>query len=271
MFRCCSLAVFSYMFYAAKWVQSETAICTLFRSMDKQHIIAEIIRTAEKNGGRPLGRRRFLSETGIKESDWYGKYWARWGDAVKEAGYLPNELQDAYDECWLIEQLISFIRELGRFPVSGDLLLKTRRDKSFPSDATFRRLGKKAEIVKRVLDYCREKSGYEDVISICEPIAQIEVRDDEAKGEENADYSNVYLIRSGRYYKIGRSNSIGRREYELSIQLPEKAVSEHIIKTDDPIGIEAYWHKRFKDKRKNGEWFELTAQDVKVSKKRRFM
>jgi hypothetical protein len=29
----------------------------------------------------------------------------------------------------------------------------------------------------------------------------------------------VYLAKSGRHYKIGRSNSIGRREYELAIQL----------------------------------------------------
>ena len=50
--------------------------------MEKQHIIDEIKRTAEKNGGVPLGKRRFFSETGIAESDWYGKYWVKWSDAV---------------------------------------------------------------------------------------------------------------------------------------------------------------------------------------------
>ena len=41
----------------------------------------------------------------------------------------------------------------------------------------------------------------------------------------------VYLIKSGRYYKIGRSNSSGRREYELAIQLPERASKVHEIRT----------------------------------------
>jgi hypothetical protein len=240
--------------------------------MDKQHIINEIIRTAEKNGGGPLGTQRFFSETGIKVSDWYGKYWARWGDALKDAGYSPNTMQDSYEEDRLIEQLISLIREIKRFPVSGDLRLKARTDRTFSSHTTFGKLGNKAETVKKVLDYCQEKNGYDDVISICEPLTHIEAKRNEATDtEDDSEFGYVYLIRSGRYYKIGRSNSIGRREYELSIQLPEKVIIEHTIKTDDPVGIEAYWHKRFREQRKRGEWFELTNKDVQAFKRRKFM
>jgi hypothetical protein len=80
-----------------------------------------------------------------------------------------------------------------------------------------------------------------------------------------------YLIKVGRHYKIGRSNAMGRREYELSIQLPEKSRTIHTIRTDDPSGIEAYWHKSFDSKRKNGEWFELTSVDINAFKRRKFM
>ena len=78
-------------------------------------------------------------------------------------------------------------------------------------------------------------------------------------------------MKSGRFYKVGRSNSAGRREYELAIQLPERATKIHEIRTDDPVGIEEYWHKRFESRRKNGEWFELNASDIKAFRRRKFL
>jgi hypothetical protein len=72
----------------------------------------------------------------------------------------------------------------------------------------------------------------------------------------------VYLMKSGPHYKIGRTNSLGRREWELGIKIPVPPRTIHSVETDDPVGIEAYWHKRFEAKRGEGEWFNLTAEDV---------
>ena len=55
--------------------------------MGKQRILDDIRRTAAANGGAPLGKSAFFRETGIREGDWHGKYWARWGDALHEAGF----------------------------------------------------------------------------------------------------------------------------------------------------------------------------------------
>jgi hypothetical protein len=237
--------------------------------MDKKHIINEIKRTAETNGGVPLGTERFFAETGIRHSDWYGKHWARWGDALIEAGYEPNKLQGAYEDERVIEKLISVIKELGRFPTSGDLRLKARQEKDFPSHNVFSRVGNKAELIKKTIAYCTDKAGFEDVLNVCQSLRGRS----EASTLEPRDptLGFVYLMKSGKYYKIGRTNALGRREYELGIQLPDKITTVHTIKTDDPSGIEAYWHGRFQNRRKNGEWFELSPEDVKAFKRRKFM
>jgi len=238
--------------------------------MTKEHILQEIKRTAKANDGMPLGRLRFLAETGIREADWLGKFWARWGDAIQEAGYSPNQLNAAYEIDFLLETYIGLIRELKKVPASGDLRLKAGNDPDFPSWKTFDRLGSKAEVVKRVLDYCRGRSGYEDVIAFCQQYSpRLSKNTEAATGKDSEGF--VYLMKSGKFYKLGRSNAAGRREYELGIQLPERLKTVHVIRTDDPAGIEAYWHGRFEEKRKNGEWFDLGTAEVAAFKKRKFM
>jgi hypothetical protein len=63
--------------------------------VDNRHIIDEIVRTARKNNGVPLGKRKFACKTKIKESDWL-KYSPIHSDAQIEAGYKPNEPKRAF-------------------------------------------------------------------------------------------------------------------------------------------------------------------------------
>ncbi|HYW46710.1 MAG TPA: GIY-YIG nuclease family protein [Bryobacteraceae bacterium] len=239
--------------------------------MDKRHILEEIKRTARANGGKPLGKERFYQETGINESDWLGKHWARWGDAVRESGLEPNRMQGALDEHDLIEKFVGLMRELGKFPTANEVKLKARRTPGFPWHNTFTRFGSKHEFAARIQEYCRERVGYDDVVTLCTAIEAPDPlpADDDVEPEEN--YGFVYLMKSGRYYKIGRTGHVGGRERDLAIQMPDKLNTVHFIRTDDPVGIEAYWHNRFDTNRKNGEWFDLTSADVKAFKRRKFM
>ena len=243
--------------------------------MNRQHILAEIARTANENGGVPLGRGRFLEATGIKESDWLGKHWARWGDAVQEAGFLPNTLQVPYEDSVLFEKYASLMREIGRLPAKGDFRLKATQDKEFPAHTTIvNRLGTKAKQLQKLAEYFQDKPQYADILALVQvPASKAESPDEESEQDvsSNEQIGFVYLLKSTRFFKIGRSNSFERRSRELAIQLPEKAETVHVIRTDDPIGIELYWHRRFESKRKNGEWFALSAQDVKAFKRRKFM
>ena len=81
----------------------------------------------------------------------------------------------------------------------------------------------------------------------------------------------VYLAKSGRRYKIGQTNDLVRRTNELRIQLPERVSLVHQSSTDDPLGIERYWHQRLAHLRANGEWFSLGAAEVAIFKRRKFM
>lgn len=238
--------------------------------MKKNHILEEIRRTAAANGGTPLGKGRFLKETGIKPTDWEGRFWSRWGDALKETGFSPNKLNSAWPEDTLLESLVAFCRELGRLPVHAELKLKRRSDPTFPSANTFNRFGAKPQLVQRLADYCRKRADLADVLAMCLAQTETPSENEETESDEPA-IGFVYLFKSGRHYKIGKSNAAGRREREVALQLPEKTTAVHTIRTDDPAGIEAYWHSRFEQKRLNGEWFKLTADDVRAFKRRRFM
>ena len=236
----------------------------------KEHILAEIRRTA--SGGAPLGRRRFEKETGIKESDWSGRFWTRWSDAVREAGLEPNSMQDPLPEERLLRCLVALIRELGHFPTSAELKLKCRQDPDFPSHNTFNRLGPKAERARRVVEFCASQDGFADVADLAAPFAgSSSLADAGTEDEPVESFGFVYLMKSGKYYKIGKSVSADKRAYEIQLQLPEELKLIHKIKTDDPFGIEAYWHRRFADKRMRGEWFNLTRQDVVAFRRRKFM
>lgn len=240
-------------------------------AVNKQHILDEIRRTAKANGGEPLGRARFEQETGIKYHDWWGKHWARWSEALQEAGLTPNALRDAFTDDFLLEKLVAFTRELGRFPANGDLRLKKRNDPTFPNDKVFdSHFGSRQKLRRAVVEYCQTNLGFDDVVTLCGPISADEAPAKVTKAAKVV-VGFVYLMKSGKHYKIGKTNAAGRREYELAIQLPERLNTIHVIKTDDPDGIEAYWHRRFAAKRRNGEWFELATDDVQAFRRRTFM
>jgi hypothetical protein len=70
-------------------------------------------------------------------------------------------------------------------------------------------------------------------------------------------------------YKIGKANNATKRGVGISLLLPEDLVPKHEIRTDYPYILEKYWENRFRDKRKQGEWYDLSSADIKAFKTRR--
>jgi len=253
---------------------SGAANIVLVTQPDKEGILREIARCAAENNGVPLGKRRFEAATDIRESDWSGRYWARWSDAIREAGFEPNALRERLlDDEGLLRCLALLTQQLGHYPTGPEMRMHHRSNPDFPNQSTFTlRLGKRSVQVELLAGYTSAHSEFADVYDICAPLLAREDIVFAPADTTRQSCGYLYLVRSGRYHKIGRSNHLGRRAYEIALQLPEKLQMVHSIETDDPVGIEQYWHERFADRRSNGEWFLLSSADVAAFKlRRRFM
>jgi hypothetical protein len=234
------------------------------RMMDRQDILDIIRRTARENGGVPLGEDR-LTQLGIVPAMW-GKYWPRLTAAQLEAGVTPNKANEPHPEEEALAQLVKFVRQLGAIPTSRERIVKHHQDPSFPSERVWKRLGPKARLLSRLAGYARSHAGHDDVLALCSghPLLGVAA----ASTSSTPVFGSVYLLKGpGSRYKIGRTNAFGKRRRELSIQLPFDTRKVHVIETDDPPGVEAYWHQRFSAKRINSEWFELDADDIAAFKR----
>ena len=135
-----------------------------------------------------------------------GKHWARWGDAVREGGLEPNQTQGAHDEQDLIEKFIGLMRELAKFPTANEVKFKARTALGFPWHNTFARIGSKQEFAVRIQEHCKEREGYDDIMALCAPFAQTRrMASSRNDAEPQDNFRFVYLMKSGRYYKIGRT------------------------------------------------------------------
>lgn len=132
----------------------------------------------------------------------------------------------------------------------------------------FARFGGKDKLLDAILHYCQTHHGNDDIIEILENRRHSpKALSDMDRRESKLITGFVYLMKSGRHYKIGRTASVGSRERQLAIKLPVPPTTIHSIETDDPSGVEAYWHKRFAEKRGEGEWFDLSPDDIKAFKR----
>ncbi|WOJ90086.1 GIY-YIG nuclease family protein [Methylocapsa polymorpha] len=241
--------------------------------MDRQFLINEIKRLANENGGKPPGQEKFRRETGVSPAQWRGIHWVNWSAALAEAGFEPNSFDVAFDKDFLLENLATAVRDLKKFPTEPELMLYAREKINFPHPKAFQRhFRNRGERVGALNAYCERHNDLSDVLEICRPLMGSEPKaNDREKPTKRIIKGFVYLMRSGKYYKIGKSKHVGGREYQIGLKLPETVTTLHSIETDDPEGIEVYWHNRFKDKRAGGEWFTLTPDDIKAFKLRKFM
>lgn len=236
----------------------------------KEHILSEIRRLASVNGGQPPGVIAFARETGIADHQWRGKFWARWSDALIDAGYEPNKWTGRLNSDEVLAGIILACRHYGRVPTRDELKLFRKTEPSIPSEKAIKsHFGDRADLIIALSKRAAEDENYADIKAML-PANPKPSSTPQQINQSKSREGLVYLIKSGDFYKIGRSDDLERRIKEIRISLPDKATLIHNIRTDDPAGIEAYWHRRFADKRANGEWFKLTSLDVSAFVKRKY-
>lgn len=234
----------------------------------RKHIISEIQRLAALDEGQAPGQMAFVGATGIGEAKWRGKYWARWGEALIEAGFQPNLWNKKSDSEAVLVGVIKACRHYGKLPVKAEFSLLRASDQSIPLPNTIRNhFGLQSDLVAALRDFAGANAEYADVLTMLPATAP--TRPTQPSGAKIVD-GHVYLIKSGDFYKVGRSDELERRVKEIRIALPDAATLIHAITTDDPPGIEAYWHRRFAARRANGEWFKLSSDDVRAFMRRKF-
>ena len=237
------------------------------KRLSAESIVKTYREFVDERGGVPAGERVFTRETGIPRYSWMGGYWRSWSAFQKAAGYSPNDPTQKIPDDVVLRRFAELALEQGGAPTEADLNLKRKDDPSFPGKGLFRRWGSRDALLGAVANYCEGIAEFGPVFELLNKTSSH--RRDQRFGSLRIN-GFVYLLRSGKNYKIGRTNAAGRRLRELAIQLPQKPNTIHVIETDDPEGIEEYWHRRFAEKRKGGEWFMLNADDVRAFKKRRF-
>jgi hypothetical protein len=241
----------------------------------REEVLSEIRKYVAANDREVPGERTFEAATGIKASAWKGRFWARWTDAVRDAGYDPNALNQRIPDEALLKQLADFITPLDHFPVKDEINLQARTVEGFPVwDTIKRRYGGMPQAASALLAFARG-NGNEHLAKLCEVRIEREglkpVRTPNRRQSRTSQFGYVYLKYSPsvRLYKIGKANDPNKRGVGISLLLPHDLVPKHEIKTDCPFVLEKYWELRFKAKKKQGEWYDLKSADVETFKTRR--
>jgi hypothetical protein len=239
--------------------------------MTKDTIIKRIRELAAERGDH-VSFNAFLSETGIKDK-WLRRqeWWTGWNNLLSEIGLETRKFAVLRTpEPRIAEAVAVVIEREGRWPTEDDLARERKKDHSFPSLGVISPLRRSGTLAKLIVALGETSGQFSKASMIAKKHLPAD-KDTVDSGPNEKVKGYVYMLRSSRSYKIGKSTDPSRRYREVRLELPDETHQVHTIPTDDPTGIEAYWHQRFAAKRiRNTEFFTLDANDVQAFKRRKY-
>jgi Meiotically up-regulated gene 113 len=242
-------------------------------TMTKEGVAQRIRQLAAQRGGH-ISFRAFVSETGIqgrwlRNQEWFTK----WNDLLAELGIATRQFDvPPTPRSRIAEAVAELIQRLGRWPTEDDLQRARKKDRSFPSLKVISPLRRSGELAALVVALGSPGTQFGQAAMIAGKYVSIDKERADADIAPNERVKGyVYMLRSGRRYKIGKSSDPSRRYREVRLELPEETHQVHTIPTDDPTGIEKYWLERFSIKRvRNTEFFALDGYDIQAFKRRKY-
>ncbi len=233
----------------------------------RDFILSEIARVAAERKGVAPGQEAFAKASGITPAKWRGIYWLRWSEALSEAGFEANAFNIRSDSTIILKKLANLSRSLGRLPIRSEIKMQRRLDPDFPNLST---VGNHFPTNASLIGALRTLASNEDFADLIALLPSTNDTNTPQLSDTKTADGVVYLLKMGPHYKIGNTNNIERRIRQITVAMPEPTTLIHSIRTDDPSGIEAYWHRRFASRRVNGEWFRLGGNDLRAFRRRTF-
>src|SRR5690606_19660406 len=123
----------------------------------------------------------------------------------------------------ILESIAGFARKLQRLPTHTELRMQRRLDPHFPVHSTIsNHFRSKADLAVALLDLSATNPEWADLAEFVESPGLPQTPAAKPRSE-----GSVYLLKSGQFYKIGRSDDIERRFREVKIALPEQVTLVH--------------------------------------------
>lgn len=126
--------------------------------------------------------------------------------------------------------------------------------------------------LREILDYCLENISEEEIKRINEEKynRMFNMRENKVINEniKKTKDGYVYIIKKNdeNIVKIGMSKNYSERTKQISTKLPFEVETVKVFKTKDMYSLERKLHDIYKEKRLNGEWFELSNEDLEYIK-----
>lgn len=237
-----------------------------------KNLVAQRIHALAKERGGHVSLNAFLAETGINDQWLRTQPWFEgWNNLLQELGLATKSFGVPRAQPEAVARAVgALIAREGKWPTEDELARERKRDAGFPSLKVIRPLRKSGALAALIVQAAATDLTLASAAVIASAKVSVDAASDLIPANERVR-GYVYLLRSGRRYKIGKSNDPSRRWREVRLELPDETHQIHTIPTDDPSGIETYWHQRFAAKRvRNTEFFELDAADVQAFKRRSY-